>query len=268
MLVVATRRRARMRLGPPAHRRVDHLAGRQRRDATGGGGGDHLRSPRPPRRRSGVKAAAMTGTWRGMDRRAADEAHPPAPLGVRRQAVEVADVGEHRHHRRRLASGPRRDEQLDARPVEDACRRRCRGRSPGPPRRDRPTSRPGGRRSPPLPSARGRSRSVPRSGRPGRARRGRRRRRPANRPSEGARRSSPATVARATRSSATPALTRTSTVRRLGVVGAQPVDDVLAGGVLVGSRRRRPRGRGSRVAPASPPPWRSGPAGRPARTAR
>ena len=33
-------------LGPPAHRRVDHLAGRQRGDATGGGGGDHLAGPR------------------------------------------------------------------------------------------------------------------------------------------------------------------------------------------------------------------------------
>ena len=55
----------------------------------------------------------------GMDRRTADEPHRLAAAGVGRQAVEVMNVGEHRHHRRWLTCGPRCDEQADACPVED-----------------------------------------------------------------------------------------------------------------------------------------------------
>ena len=54
-----------------------------------------------------------------MDRRTADEAHRLASPRVGGEPIEIADVAEHRHHRRWQAGRLGGDEEPDAGPVED-----------------------------------------------------------------------------------------------------------------------------------------------------
>ena len=99
------------RLGSAAHRRVDHLARRQRRDAAAGRRCQDLVAPTPARRRSARRRrrspAPATGGSPCVRR-------SPVALPRRVSAARPSrsrDVGEHRHHRRRQARRAGGDER-------------------------------------------------------------------------------------------------------------------------------------------------------------